>query len=1462
MIATQPSDSLANTSVPSGTGADNQRQDSPRKRPTNARMITTWGWFGPYVVSSILLLLGYLRYAPGTAYSLSEQHYRAWSFPAFRYSDLIWLYLRDELDRRPLPYVDYPLEYPPLTGLVSWLVSWSPDLPTYFTLVYTLLSACALLTIWALQHLGGANVWLFAASPGLFFYIGHQWDMAAISVAAVALLALQRGRESWGVAGLVVATSLKLFPVVFVVATIIERIRDRQYRSAAAMSLAFTAGTLAINGPVALANFDGWSFFFRWNRDRLADSGIWVLWRDLPTEDLTRWSLAAALAGGLALTAVAVRSRGPIAIPLGATYLLWWLLVNKTFTTHMMLWAFLGIALLSAPWWLWGLMSAADLVGFQLGNYLNLYNVPQFQSAPLIRKAVENIYDPVQIARSAVLLVSTLWGVRVLRGEALRASYAGMVATLQVCAETKRQVVARGAAPTVRLRPGRGLLRGAGVIVAFTAATILMTWPYAEHLSKATVVGFDPYLQIWLSEWIQHALIPNPLALYDANIFYPFAQTLAYTDANIPGALLAAPLRILTGDPVLTNSLLVLATFVVAAAGVYALIVYLAGNQGAAFIAGLAYAFLPYRMVHLWHLNWLEGALLPWMVLALVRLIDRPSPRRGFVLGLLAATLVLVSFYFSIQIALISATVVVTWLVASRQRLSRELIRGLAVAAAVTLAISAPLYVPYLQVREEQRLERTIVDAEQYKALPASYLQLAPWAAPNPVQRLLQVRAGPNESLSEVGQAPHADDHQHGEMVIEDALYPGAIAAIFAVIGLAGWRRRRWLAIALAAIGLVAFILSLGPSFGPRHGDGASLPYGWLFDHVPLFRAMRVPARLGGLANLTIVLLGGLGLSVAWNRLRASPRPGQMVGRSWAGPALTLTLAAAVLADLWTGAIPLEPVDRGAEASAAARWLATQPAGPVMEFPAESVFADPAAASVRRHYGETMFWSTLHWKPLVNGNSGFIPRAYSDYIERFVGSITRANGSTTPRISHLNAETARLLQQLSVRYLVFHRSQYDPEDWPAVSAELDSLAENGVVTPAGEHGEATVFLLNPALPAVTEPVVSLFAPTLLTPGSGWAPWVAIESSSGTPSVLALTQPPRLETTWYDGDGKRLWNGEQQLSMPVVLDEPRLLCGAVACLTSRPFDDLSGLPPPDVEGSWQPDQPGHYVVKLRLTGDHPLDCRIDLDLVADEAEVRERTRDSRYRWAKCITGFPHPVNNPGAVPFDLTPPSVTLVDGAAVFDISLTSRRDEEVRGWFTLAPPGSSQPWNEAVYQSPIQQKLIPANEPTAFEWQAPLGVDVAPGVYGLTVWFHRREEAGWEHAAGGDIEVAPVIVDDNGTLRWAGPIRIRLVGQPAPLEAGQTARLDLAVSGVSHRQSCLSSWRLLSGAELVASGNGGDCDEPEITIPTTVAPGPYRLQIEAYLKGEDEFRLSDGLSVPISVIQSSPAGSATRRRS
>jgi hypothetical protein len=322
-----------------------------------------------------------------------------------------------------------------------------------------------------------------------------------------------------------------------------------------------------------------------------------------------------------------------------------------------------------------------------------------------------------------------------------------------------------------------------------------------------------------------------------------------------------------------------------------------------------------------------------------------------------------------------------------------------------------------------------------------------------------------------------------------------------------------------------------------------------------------------------------------------------------------------------------------------------------------------------------------------------------------------------------------------------------------------------------------------------------------------------------------------------------------------MDDSRLLCSAAECLTARPFDDLRRLPPPERDGSWQPETPGHYVVRLRLTGDYPLECTIDLDVVADASDVRQRSRDEPYHWAACDAKHANPINNPGALPFALSPPSVTLIGPTATLDIALTARDEEEVRGWFTLAPPGSTEPWHDAVYQSPIQQKLVPGDEPTAFEWQEPIGAEVPPGIYGLTVWFHRRGPDGWEHAAGGDIKLAPVVVDDDHTLRWAGPIRVRLASSVEPLRPGRTTHIELGVDGVSERVRCAAAWTLASETRVVATGNAGSCATPELAIPASLPPGRYRLQVNAYAERAGDLRLSDAVSLPVTVVEPSQGG-------
>ena len=93
-----------------------------------------------------------------------------------------------------------------------------------------------------------------------------------------------------------------------------------------------------------------------------------------------------------------------------------------------------------------------------------------------------------------------------------------------------------------------------------------------------------------------------------------------------------------------------------------------------------------------------------------------------------------------------------------------------------------------------------------------------------------------------------------------------------------------------------------------------------------------------------------------------------------------------------------------------------------------------------------MYWSTVHWQPLVNGYSGFSP---PDYAE----TATRLEKFPDDR-------SVDRLRRLNVRYIVVHEAFYKPKDYARLLLRLGQRAD---ILAAGRYhdwvGTAQVFEL-------------------------------------------------------------------------------------------------------------------------------------------------------------------------------------------------------------------------------------------------------------------------------------------------------------------------------------------------------------------------------------------------------------------
>jgi uncharacterized membrane protein len=93
--------------------------------------------------------------------------------------------------------------------------------------------------------------------------------------------------------------------------------------------------------------------------------------------------------------------------------------------------------------------------------------------------------------------------------------------------------------------------------------------------------------------------------------FYPYPDTIAYSEHLLGIAIFTAPVQWLAGNPILVLNLAMIGSTVLAGVGMFLLVRELTGRADAAFIAGVAFACSPYRVPMASHLQVLVSGWMP-----------------------------------------------------------------------------------------------------------------------------------------------------------------------------------------------------------------------------------------------------------------------------------------------------------------------------------------------------------------------------------------------------------------------------------------------------------------------------------------------------------------------------------------------------------------------------------------------------------------------------------------------------------------------------------------------------------------------------------------------------------------------------------------------------------------------------------------------------------------------------------
>ncbi len=470
----------------------------------------------------------------------------------------------------------------------------------------------------------------------------------------------------------------------------------------------------------------------------------------------------------------------------------------------------------------------------------------------------------------------------------------------------------------------RRLAAGLAVVVLFAALTAVMTLPQVRHLGSHVYDSDDPLLSIWRISWIAHALPHAPFDLLNGNIFYPEKRTLAYTDAVLLQGLAGAPLIWAGVSPVVVYNLLLLASIALSGAAMCLYAFRLTGSLHAAVLAGIVFAFVPFRYDHFHHLELQATMFLPLTLWWWDRALASGARRDVWGVAAMLVAQVYCGIYYAVFLVTALAIMAPLQLAAVAPARRHSLLRFAMPALAVAAVVVLPYLAMYVMNRESLG-ERTIGDVHLYSATLQNYVA-------TPIGNLIY-----GHVTSDLGQN-------------ERRLFPGAIALLLAAVGLIGLDRRRTALLALAATG---FIISLG----------LNTPFYEVIRTVVFtYRGLRAPARAAILVYLGLAALVAFG----WARLQPRLKRWTTVATVAVGGAMCLEYATVL--DRWLVLPPQPP--------AVYQWLAAQPRSVVVEFPI------PRADRLYEiHEGLYMYRSIEHWQPILNGYSGYFPKSFMDLTE-------------------------------------------------------------------------------------------------------------------------------------------------------------------------------------------------------------------------------------------------------------------------------------------------------------------------------------------------------------------------------------------------------------------------------------------------------------------------------------------------
>lgn len=465
--------------------------------------------------------------------------------------------------------------------------------------------------------------------------------------------------------------------------------------------------------------------------------------------------------------------------------------------------------------------------------------------------------------------------------------------------------------------------------------TLLFTFPLIKNLDDSFVYLGDSVLNAYILSWDTHALLTDPLNLFNANTFYPAKLSLTFSEHMLSNILFFGPVYLITKNPIFSLNITILITLFLTGLFTFIYVRYITGNSYAAFISGLIFAFGPPRLAQIWHFQLIAMEWMPLSLYFFEKYISTFKLRHIILFSIAFLLQLCSSYYLAYGFLIISLIYIAIRLIMNRRLIRLTILKNILISLTLAGIIFAWISYPYVLSNDEWGLKRSIDESNVYSADLFSYFTI--------YQRINIFRG---YSFFNAREANH-----------EKVLFPGFICLLLSVIAV---KTKNPFKFSLLLGALFAFILSLGPFLQVNNViTKVPLPYMILYKVIPGFSSMRVSARFGLMVFFVLSILSGITIKSInekiTNRIKFL--------------SIFIILVSGILIEYMSYPYPVEKFKFSGNELKAYEWVKKYGTDAVIDFPLKRYHDSQEDVNTFRF----MLGSTLHWKPLVNGHSGFIP---------------------------------------------------------------------------------------------------------------------------------------------------------------------------------------------------------------------------------------------------------------------------------------------------------------------------------------------------------------------------------------------------------------------------------------------------------------------------------------------------------